>query len=88
MSSIQATLLPQGMLIEFPNDLYRIDIRTASDPGQQARSHAAKYASPRNIRTNRLTDHKFRAEDDVERARLDEQEMPFLYRDGRSSTIS
>ena len=36
----------------------------------------------RDIRTGRLVDHKFRSEDDVERAMLDEQEMQFLYRDG------
>ena len=36
----------------------------------------------RDIRTHRLVDHKFRSEDDVERATLDEHEMQFLYRDG------
>ena len=36
----------------------------------------------RDIRTGRLVDHKFRSEDDVERAILDEHEMQFLYRDG------
>ena len=36
----------------------------------------------RDIRTTRLADHKFRAEDDVERAVLDEVEMQFLYKDG------
>jgi elongation factor P len=36
----------------------------------------------RNLQTSRLADHKFRAEEDVERARLDEREMQFLYRDG------
>jgi elongation factor P len=36
----------------------------------------------RDIRSNRLLDHKFRSEDDVERAVLDEHQMQFLYRDG------
>jgi elongation factor P len=36
----------------------------------------------RNIRTNSLVDHKFRAEDDIERAHLDEHEMQYLYSDG------
>src|SRR5688500_4407456 len=36
----------------------------------------------RNMRSQALADHKFRAEDDVERARLDEREMQYLYRDG------
>jgi len=35
----------------------------------------------RDIRSSRLMDHKFRSEDDVERAILDEHEMQFLYRD-------
>jgi elongation factor P len=36
----------------------------------------------RNIRTLALADHKFRAEEDVERATLDEREMQYLYSDG------
>jgi elongation factor P len=36
----------------------------------------------RNIRTGTLSDQKFRSEDDVERAVLDEQEMQYLYNDG------
>src|SRR5919205_1906108 len=36
----------------------------------------------RNIRTMALADHKFRAEEDVERATLDEREMQYLYNDG------
>jgi len=36
----------------------------------------------RNIRSTMLADHKFRAEQDVERATLDEREMQYLYSDG------
>ncbi len=36
----------------------------------------------RDIRSGRLVDNKFRSEDDVERATLDEHEMQFLYKDG------
>jgi elongation factor P len=36
----------------------------------------------RNIRSSALADHKFRAEEDVERAILDEREMQYLYNDG------
>ena len=36
----------------------------------------------RNIRSGSLSDHKFRSEDSVERATLDEREMQYLYRDG------
>ena len=36
----------------------------------------------RNIRTLMLADEKFRAEEDIERAMLDEREMQYLYNDG------
>ena len=39
-------------------------------------------AKLRDIRTERLTDFKFRAEEDIERAVLDSVEMQFLYREG------
>jgi len=39
-------------------------------------------ARMRNIRTSTLADQKFRAEEDVERATLDEREMQYLYHDG------
>ena len=38
----------------------------------------------RNIRTSALADQKFRAEEDLERAMLDEREMQYLYNDGDS----
>jgi elongation factor P len=41
-------------------------------------------ARMRNIRTAALSDHKFRAEEDVERATLDEREMQYMYRDGEA----
>jgi len=54
-------------------DLYHIT------PGNK-RAHV--QCKLRDIRTGRLVDHKFRSEDDVERATLEEHEMQFLYRDG------
>ena len=41
-----------------------------------------KGVQEKDIRTQTLMDEKFRAEEDVERASLDEREMQFLYRDG------
>ena len=64
-------------------DLYRvIDLHHIT----QGNKRGHMQCQLRDIRTNRLIDHKFRAEDDVERAMLDEQEMQFLYRDGDIST--
>jgi len=79
MSSIQATRLRKGMLIKFNNDLCRILELHHITPGNK-RGHV--LCKMRDIRSGRLIDNKFRAEDDVERAVLDEHEMQFLYRDG------
>jgi elongation factor P len=79
MDSIQATRLRKGMLIKFENQLCRILDLHHITPGNK-RAHV--QCKMRDIRNNRLMDFKFRAEEDVERAILDEHEMQFLYRDG------
>ena len=78
-SSIQATRLRKGMLIKLDNDLFRILDLHHLTPGNK-RAHI--QARMRNIRTMALADQKFRAEEDVERATLDEREMQYLYNDG------
>jgi elongation factor P len=79
MSFIQATRLRKGMLIKLGNDLFRILDLHHLTPGNK-RAHI--QARLRNIRTTTLADQKFRAEEDVERATLDEREMQYLYNDG------
>ena len=79
MSSIQATRLRKGMLIKYENNLCRILELQHITPGNK-RGHV--LCKMRDIRSGRLMDNKFRAEDDVERAVLDEHEMQFLYKDG------
>ncbi|HET9371445.1 MAG TPA: elongation factor P [Vicinamibacterales bacterium] len=79
MSSVQATRLKKGNLIRMGTDLLRVLDLHHITPGNK-RGHV--LAKLRDIRSNRLMDHKFRSEDDVERATLDEREMQFLYRDG------
>jgi elongation factor P len=69
------------MLIKLGNDLYRILDLHHLTPGNK-RAHI--QCRMRNIRTTTLQDHKFRAEEDVERATLDEREMQYLYNDGDS----
>ena len=78
-SSIQATRLRKGNLIKLGNDLFRLMDVHHLTPGNK-RAHI--QARMRNIRTGALADHKFRAEEDVERATLDEREMQYLYNDG------
>src|SRR5437762_5083239 len=77
-SSIQATRLRKGMLIKVGTDLFRILELHHLTPGNK-RAHI--QVRMRNIRTMALADHKFRAEEDVERAVLDEREMQYLYND-------
>lgn len=79
MSSVQATRLRKGNLIKMDAALYRVIDLNHITPGNK-RGHV--QAKLRDIRSNRMIDYKFRSEDDVERATLDEREMQFLYRDG------
>jgi elongation factor P len=79
MSSIQATRLRKGMLIKLGSDLFRVMDLQHFTPGNKRGFVQSRL---RNIRTLTLTDHKFRSEDDVERATLDEREMQYLYNDG------
>jgi elongation factor P len=79
MSSVQATRLRKGNLVRMGDALLRVVDLYHITPGNK-RGHV--QCKLRDIRNNRLIDHKFRSEDDVERATLDEHEMQFLYRDG------
>lgn len=67
------------MLIRLGNGLFRILELHHLTPGNK-RAHI--QARLRNIRTNSLADEKFRAEEDIERAILDEREMQYMYNDG------
>ena len=81
MASIQATRLKRGMLIKVQNDLFRVLDLQHFTPGNKRGFVQAKM---RNIRTGLQADNKFRAEEDVERAIVDERQMQYLYRDGDS----
>jgi elongation factor P len=80
-SYLQATRLRKGNLIKVGNDLFRILELHHLTPGNK-RAHI--QVRMRNIRSGTLADQKFRAEEDVERATLDEREMQYLYNDGDS----
>jgi elongation factor P len=79
MSSIQATRLRKGMLIKLGADLFRVLDLQHFTPGNK---RGFVQCRMRNIRTGTLSDQKFRSEEDVERATLDEREMQYLYSDG------
>jgi elongation factor P len=67
------------MLIKLGGDLLRILDLQHFTPGNKRGFIQARL---RNIRTSTLADQKFRAEEDIERATLDEREMQYLYNDG------
>ncbi len=79
MSSVQATRLRKGMLIKLGDDLFRVLDLQHYTPGNKRGFVQSRL---RNLRAGTLTDHKFRSEDSVERATLDEREMQYLYKDG------
>jgi len=81
MASIQATRLRKGNLIKVGDDLLRILELHHLTPGNK---RGFVQCRARNIRTNTLVDQKFRAEEDIERAILDEHDMQYLYTDGDS----
>ena len=67
------------MLIKVGDNLFRILDLHHLTPGNK-RAHI--QVRMRNIRTQMLADEKFRAEEDIERATLDEREMQYMYNDG------
>ncbi len=77
--SVQAKRLRKGQLIRVGNDLFRILDLHHLTPGN-LRAHV--QCRMRNIRTLALADTKWRSEEDIERAVLDEREMQYLYNDG------
>lgn len=76
--SVQAKRLRKGQLIKVGNDLFRILELHHLTPGN-LRAHV--QCKMRNIRTHMLADTKWRSEEDIERATLDEREMQYLYND-------
>ena len=79
MATLPATRLKKGMLIKMENDLFRILELQHVTPGNLRGFVRVKM---RNIRNGTLNDNRFRSEDQVERAVLDEREMQYLYQDG------
>lgn len=76
---ISATRLRKGNLIKHNNELLRVLEVQHVTPGNLRGFVRAKM---RNLRNQSLLDHRFRSEDVVERASLDEREMQYLYADG------
>ncbi len=76
---MKATLLRPGMIIQHEGDLYAVFSVEHRTPGNKRGSMQTKL---RNLRSGSIVDYRFRAEDQVERAILDEVEHQFMYGDG------
>ena len=76
---MNANDLRPGMVIKHNNDLYSIHKAEHRTPGNL---RAFVQARMRNLRSGALIDHRFRSEDTVEKAVIDETEMQYLYSDG------
>src|SRR6202166_3114413 len=76
---LRATQLRPGMIIVHEGGLYTVHTVDHRTPGNKRGAMATRM---RSLRTGSTIDYRFRAEDFVERAVLDEIEFEFLYHDG------
>ena len=79
MSTVKATQLRPGMVVQHQGDLYTVFSVDHRTPGNKRGSMQTKM---KNLRTGVMMDYRFRAEEFVERAILDEIEFEYLYNDG------
>jgi len=75
---VKATQLRPGMVIRHDGELYTVFSVEHRTPGNKRGSMQTRL---RNLRSGAIVDYRFRAEDFVERAILDEVEFEFLYAD-------
>ncbi|MGA2362425.1 MAG: elongation factor P [Candidatus Aminicenantales bacterium] len=76
---IDATQIRKGMIIIMDGTLYRVMEMQLITPG---RWKAMVQTKLRNIRVGSQTEHRFRSEERLEQAYLEEVEMEFLYQQG------
>ncbi|HLJ42278.1 MAG TPA: hypothetical protein VKT50_12390, partial [Candidatus Acidoferrales bacterium] len=75
---LKATQLRPGMIIVHEGDLYTVHSVDHRTPGNKRGAMATRM---RSLRSGSIIDYRFRAEDFVERAVLDEIEFQYLYAD-------
>src|ERR1700693_3299646 len=79
MSNTKATQLRPGMVIQHEGSLFTIFSTEHRTPGNKRGSMQTRM---KNLRTGPMIDYRFRAEEFVERAILDEIEFEYLYSEG------
>ncbi len=77
--AFSANQMRPGMVIMHEKELFSVFSITHRTPGNL---RAFVQAKLRNLRTGSIIEHRFRSDDRIERAILDEMEMEFLYSDG------
>jgi len=76
---ISATQIKKGMTIKLNNELYRVFSFQHITPGNWRGMVQTKL---RSIKSGSIIEHRFRSEDRVEQAYLENHEVEFLYSDG------
>ncbi|MSO20200.1 MAG: elongation factor P [Acidobacteria bacterium] len=75
---MNATQMRRGNVIKHEGELFSIHQVTHRTPGNL---RAFVQAKMRNLRTGAMIEHRFRSEDKMDVAHVDEQVMEFLYRE-------
>ena len=79
MSSVKATQLRPGMVIQHEGQLFTVFSTEHRTPGNKRGSMQTRM---KNLKTGAIIDYRFRAEEFIDRAILDEVEFEYLYSDG------
>jgi len=79
MSSVKATQLRPGMVVQHEGQLYTVFSVDHRTPGNKRGSMQTRM---KNLRNGTMIDYRFRAEEFVDRAILDEVEFEYLYNEG------
>ena len=76
---LYASEIRVGMLIEYKNDLWQVLKTQHVKPGKGG---AFAQVEMKNLRTGSKLNERFRSDDKVEKARLDQKDQQFLYENG------
>lgn len=76
---MKANNLRRGNIVKFEGDLWRVFDVEHQTPGNL---RARVQTKLKNLRNGSMKDQRFRSEDEIEKAHLDQKTMQYLYRDG------
>jgi len=76
---MKANRLKAGDIIIFEGELWRVFQTEHQTPGNL---RARVQTKLKNLRSGSMKDHRFRSEEDVDKAHLDNKQMQYLYADG------